>query len=30
MKKLMNTVMQDDAFVPEKIRAVSVAAEGNE
>lgn len=29
MKKLMATVMQDDGFVPEKIRAVSVAAEGN-
>lgn len=28
MKKLMTTVMQDDGFVPEKIRAVSVAAEG--
>ncbi|XP_045510942.1 dynein axonemal heavy chain 7 [Colias croceus] len=28
MKKLMATVMQDDGFVPEKIRAVSVAAEG--
>ncbi|XP_028155786.1 dynein heavy chain 7, axonemal [Ostrinia furnacalis] len=28
MKKLMTTVMQDDGFVPEKIRAVSFAAEG--
>lgn len=28
MKKLMATVMQDDGFVPEKIRAVSFAAEG--
>lgn len=28
MKKLTTTVMQDDGFVPEKIRAVSVAAEG--
>ncbi|XP_075991785.1 dynein heavy chain at 36C [Anticarsia gemmatalis] len=28
MKKLMTTVMLDDGFVPEKIRAVSVAAEG--
>lgn len=28
MKKLMTTVMQDEGFVPEKIRAVSVAAEG--
>ncbi|KOB68985.1 Dynein heavy chain 7, axonemal [Operophtera brumata] len=28
MKKLMATVMQDDGFVPEKIRSVSVAAEG--
>ncbi|CAH0689857.1 unnamed protein product [Chilo suppressalis] len=28
MKKLMTTVMQDDGFVPEKIRTVSVAAEG--
>ncbi|CAH0726011.1 unnamed protein product, partial [Brenthis ino] len=27
MKKLMATVMQDEGFVPEKIRAVSVAAE---
>ncbi|KAJ2953863.1 hypothetical protein O0L34_g1493 [Tuta absoluta] len=28
MKKLMTTVMQDEGFVPEKIRQVSVAAEG--
>lgn len=28
MKKLMTTVMLDDGFVPEKIRTVSVAAEG--
>ncbi|XP_041972117.1 dynein axonemal heavy chain 7 isoform X2 [Aricia agestis] len=28
MKKLMATVMQDDGFVPEKIKTVSVAAEG--
>ncbi|KAI5631027.1 dynein heavy chain and region d6 of dynein motor domain-containing protein [Phthorimaea operculella] len=28
MKKLQSTVMQDEGFVPEKIRAVSVAAEG--
>ncbi|XP_047987651.1 dynein axonemal heavy chain 7-like [Leguminivora glycinivorella] len=28
MAKLMKTVMQDEGFVPEKIRAVSVAAEG--
>ncbi|CAG4997774.1 unnamed protein product [Parnassius apollo] len=28
MKKLMATVMQDEAFVPEKIKTVSVAAEG--
>lgn len=28
MKKLMTTVMLDEGFVPEKIRAVSVAAEG--
>lgn len=28
MKKLMTTVMLDDGFVPEKIRAVSFAAEG--
>uniref|UniRef100_A0A2A4JQR8 Dynein axonemal heavy chain 7 n=1 Tax=Heliothis virescens TaxID=7102 RepID=A0A2A4JQR8_HELVI len=28
MKKLMTTVMQDEGFVPEKIKTVSVAAEG--
>lgn len=28
MKKLMNTVMLDEGFVPEKIKTVSVAAEG--
>ncbi|KAJ8726572.1 hypothetical protein PYW07_001270 [Mythimna separata] len=28
MKKLMATVMQDEGFVPEKIKTVSVAAEG--
>ncbi|KOB65443.1 Uncharacterized protein OBRU01_22741 [Operophtera brumata] len=28
MKKLMATVMQDDGFVPEKIKSVSNAAEG--
>lgn len=28
MKKLMSTVMQDEGFVPEKIKTVSVAAEG--
>lgn len=28
MKKLMTTVMQDEAFVPEKMRVVSIAAEG--
>lgn len=28
MKKLMTTVMLDDGFVPEKIKTVSVAAEG--
>ncbi|XP_047042351.1 dynein axonemal heavy chain 7 [Helicoverpa zea] len=28
MKKLQTTIMQDEGFVPEKIRAVSVAAEG--
>ncbi|CAB3230574.1 unnamed protein product [Arctia plantaginis] len=28
MKKLMTTVMLDEGFVPEKIRSVSVAAEG--
>ncbi|XP_049866243.1 dynein axonemal heavy chain 7-like [Pectinophora gossypiella] len=28
MKKLMTTIMLDEGFVPEKIRAVSVAAEG--
>ncbi|KAG7311248.1 hypothetical protein JYU34_002280 [Plutella xylostella] len=28
MKKLQATVMQDEGFVPEKIRTVSVAAEG--
>lgn len=28
MAKLMKTVMQDEGFVPEKIRTVSTAAEG--
>ncbi|GBP05920.1 Dynein heavy chain 7, axonemal [Eumeta japonica] len=28
MKKLTTTVMQDEGFIPEKIKAVSVAAEG--